>query len=70
MELAATSCESEQGMAHLEKEVRFYVFEGNESIYWGTNSGLSKGNNRYGIPDDNDQAEVDALLQHFVQNPL
>lgn len=43
-------------MAHLEKEVRFYVFEGNEmqSIYWGTNSGLSKGNNRYDIADDND----------------
>ena len=43
-------------MAHLEKEVRFYVFEGNEmqSIYWDTNSGLSKGNNRYDIADDND----------------
>jgi hypothetical protein len=59
-------------LAHLEKEVRFYVFEGNEmqSIYWDTNSGLSKGNNRYDIADDNDWVEVDALLQHFVQNPL
>ena len=59
-------------MAHLEKEVRFYVFGGNEmqTIYWDTNSGLSKGNHRYDIADDNDWAEVDVLLQHFVRNPL